>query len=324
MTTCPHLIGRQGPGCRDCIPLPGCQHGACTKSFTCQCEAGWGGMFCNQPECEDSCAARRGVCVAPGQCECQPGYRGEECGECAPPPGCSHGTCSEPLECACEEGWRGELCDQAVCAETCSAEHGSCTVPGECACQLGWTGPSCDTCMPYPGCVNGACHGEPYTCDCEPGWTGPLCDTPETAVYGAGEREGRCQPLGAFLCFHGGEDVCVYTGAGARVGPPVCRCPPGYWGTWCQDRGNGARVGDTGVAALRPGDLLTVEGVEPRHGHAQTDTSEEAEEDIQEIERRIHEVHGSLSETMGVRAIHSDVFNSGKLIEHMGAREGLE
>ena len=42
----------QGPSCRDCMKLPGCQHGDCTKSFTCHCEPGWSGMFCNVAECE--------------------------------------------------------------------------------------------------------------------------------------------------------------------------------------------------------------------------------------------------------------------------------
>ena len=28
-----------------------------------------------------------------------------------------------------------------------------------------------------PGCVNGACNGEPLTCNCDEHWQGALCDT---------------------------------------------------------------------------------------------------------------------------------------------------
>ena len=168
-----------------------------------------------------------------------------------------HGACSAPLQCDCEPGWTGELCDTAVCADTCSKEHGTCSEPGTCRCQLGWSGDTCDTCVAYPGCVNGGCD-LPYDCNCAPGWTGLLCDIPEIVEFGPGPREGRCQPLEAWRCFNGGTDVCIYNGKvshslfklkfpnmmslqGNRIGDPVCRCPPGHWGTWCEQSGNGAR-----------------------------------------------------------------------------------
>ena len=251
---CQCNLGYQGPSCRDCVKLPGCQHGDCTKSFTCHCEPGWGGMFCNVPECEAECG-ERGQCVAPGECQCEPGNQGEDCSQCAPPPGCLHGACSAPLQCDCEPGWTGELCDTAVCSDTCSEEHGTCSEPGTCRCHLGWSGDTCDTCVAYPGCVNGDCN-LPYDCNCQPGWTGLLCDIPEIVEFGPGPREviddpylmklivhgyltqGRCQPLEAWRCFNGGTDVCIYDG---KVSPSYfkaktltfCCCRDIGWETQC-------------------------------------------------------------------------------------------
>ena len=344
---CKCNLGYTGPGCRDCVPLPGCLHGSCSKGFQCQCEPGWSGMFCNQPECEESCELSNGVCVAPGECECSEGYRGEDCSVCSPRPGCHHGDCEAPLDCNCHPGWSGPLCDIPVCAEHCSTQHGTCQEPGECLCQLGYQGDSCHTCVPYPGCVNGDCD-LPYDCNCRPGWTGHLCDIPETEIFGPGMREGRCQPVGAFLCLHGGEDICRYHGNGTRIGEPLCDCKPGFWGRWCEtDASSQSYLG--AVDANSQG-YISLEGVEPRQSVSvtrvessvieqsktppaskeevrdstpvQTETISKKpandqkldEEDFQEL------IHGEF----GIRAIHSDIFNSGKLVETLGSREGLQ
>ena len=198
--------------------------------------------------------------------------------------------------------------------------------------------------------MNGVCD-EPYDCHCLPGWTGELCDIPEVQIFGLQPREGRCQPLEAFKCFNGGVDICVYDGHGVRVGDPVCSCPDGYWGTWCQHSGDGSRTGDTNIVSDTARDIIDIDGVEPRHAggnitissdedeldddklednadskivEATTVTNEEIR-DISAVERQIHKVHESLKEQMGIRAIHSDIFNSGKLIEHFNlGEEGLE
>ena len=124
---CQCNLGYTGPGCRDCLALPGCLHGSCTKGFECRCEPGWSGMFCNQPECEASCELLGGVCVAPGQCECTEGFSGPDCTDCTTRPGCVHGSCERPLDCNCQPGWRGPLCDRPVCADHCSQKHGTCS-----------------------------------------------------------------------------------------------------------------------------------------------------------------------------------------------------
>ena len=194
--------------------------------------------------------------------------------------------------------------------------------------------------MAYPGCVNGVCD-QPYDCQCLPGnikhmncktylmfnvlgWTGRLCDKPETELFGDGDREGKCQPVGAFMCFNGGVDICVYNGTGVRIGDPVCSCPSGFWGTWCEQSGIGARVGGE--------DIINIEGVEPRNTQTLIESSDEdledqdilLDEDIIKIEKKIQQVEESLKEQMGIRAIHSgSTFNSGKLIENLGMNDGL-
>ena len=196
------------------------------------------------------------------------------------------------------------------------------------------------------GCVNGVCD-EPYDCHCLPGWTGELCDIPEVQIFGLQPREGRCQPLEAFKCFNGGVDICVYDGHGVRVGDPVCSCPDGYWGTWCQHNGDGSRTGETNIVSDTNRDIIEIDGVEPRHADdvddkrnitkdveendksdlkvVSTTVANEVSQDISEVQRQIHKVHESLKEQMGIRAIHSDIFNSGKLIEHFNVGEaGLE
>ena len=299
---CKCNLGYQGPSCRECIPLPGCLHGHCTKSFTCHCEEGWSGMFCNNPECSDGCGDN-GVCTGPDQCQCQLGYQGDDCGQCAPPEGCLHGNCSKPLECQCEAGWTGDLCDTPVCDSKCHPDHGTCNIPGECRCKLGYQGDQCDSCVAYPGCVNGDCN-KPYECNCSPGWSGHLCDVPEVKVFGLGSREGRCQPLGSFLCFNGGRDVCYYDGEGVRLGDPVCKCPPGYWGTWCEHAGNGSRTGNT--------DYISIEGVEPRHSSANVTVNDTFESSVSNKTETT-----TLSENIEVFTSPNGTFNSGKQIENI-------
>merc|ERR1711962_411373 len=132
----------------------------------------------------------------PDVCTCNKGHRGDNCMDCDTAPGCRHGRCTLPGECVCEPGWGGPLCDQAECTH---CVHGDCVSPGICKCHIGWAGDRCSKCVPYPGCTNGYCAA-PYQCICTPGWTGHLCDQTEVEVYGDGEREGLCLPVGSFLC----------------------------------------------------------------------------------------------------------------------------
>lgn len=44
-------VGFSGRYCDDCIRYPGCLHGTCQQPWQCNCQEGWGGLFCNQGEC---------------------------------------------------------------------------------------------------------------------------------------------------------------------------------------------------------------------------------------------------------------------------------
>ena len=114
-----------------------------------------------------------------------------------------------------------------------------------------------------------------------------------------------------------------------------------------------SRTGETMIDPIRPGDLLSIEGVEPRHSENNTILSEDhqskpvnvthddqgevtekqfhtADDDSLDIRSSSSSLSSSDDDSLGIRSIHSDVFNSGKLIEHhlglsLGTKEeGLE
>jgi len=75
-------------------------------------------------------------------------------------------------------------------------------------------------------------------------------------VYGDGEREGLCLPVGSFLCMAGGRDRCLYTGSGKLAAQPVCECPPGRVGRYCERRaGLEPRNPETNITAVDSNDL---------------------------------------------------------------------
>ena len=144
-------------------------------------------------------------------------------------------------------------------------------------------------------------------------------------------REGRCQPVGAFLCLNGGEDICRYHGNGTRIGEPLCDCKPGFWGRWCETDASSQSY-------------MSLEGVEPRNSVSLTsqeesgdqepptstqpsqdqgrDTSSQQPEHNQKLDHQ--DFQELIHEEFGIRAIHSDIFNSGKLVETLGgSKEGL-
>lgn len=43
-------MGWQSRYCDQCIRYPGCLHGTCQQPWQCNCQEGWGGLFCNQGE----------------------------------------------------------------------------------------------------------------------------------------------------------------------------------------------------------------------------------------------------------------------------------
>lgn len=84
-------------------------------------------------------------------------------------------------------------------------------------------------------------------------------------------------------------------------------------GTWCEIVGNGARVGGH--------DIINIEGVEPRNSNKAITEDVDSSEGKSVLSEESYQT--SIKENNGVRAIHSDVYNSGKLLEYLGSQEGL-
>ena len=126
-----------------------------------------------------------------------------------------------------------------------------------------------------------------------------------------------------------------YHGNGTRIGEPLCDCKPGFWGRWCETDATRSHSYST--------EYIKVEGVEPRHSVSQSvssvqssvshdkenesSTSRSTTETSQgtTLNRKLgdEDFHELIHEEFGIRAIHSDIFNSGKRVESLGSREGL-
>ena len=53
---------------QNCVPLPGCLHGTCDRSYECNCGAGWKGIYCSKAICREGCHTEYGFCDRPGDC----------------------------------------------------------------------------------------------------------------------------------------------------------------------------------------------------------------------------------------------------------------
>lgn len=225
--------------CNECEPYPGCVHGTCKTKWECNCNEGWGGLFCNQDL--NYCTNHRpcqnnGTCFNTGQgsytCECLPGYMGQDCeikiSECKYTPCLNDGICLEEVSnrsyrCECRNGWMGQHCE--VKTLTCADKpclHGNCkdTKLGfKCQCPNGYSGTICelqiDECTPNPCENGGSCTSRDgmFKCTCPSGFTGKRCE----------ENIDDCQ---GNPCLNGG--TCV-----DLVNQFRCQCVPGYIGSNC-------------------------------------------------------------------------------------------
>uniref|UniRef100_A0A667X2Z5 Delta-like protein n=1 Tax=Myripristis murdjan TaxID=586833 RepID=A0A667X2Z5_9TELE len=242
--------GWKGHGryCDDCIRYPGCLHGTCQQPWQCNCQEGWGGLFCNQGKCGlfylNYCTHHKpclngATCTNTGQgsytCSCLPGYAGASCeiqvNECSGNPCRNGGSCTDhdnTYKCTCPPGFYGNNCELSAntCADGPCFNDGRCVDNPEggyfCQCPMGYAGFNCekkiDHCSSNP-CANGAeCVDlvNSYLCHCLEGFSGPNCEDSSSV-------SGHCL---SFPCQNGGtcqEGVNGYT----------CTCPPGYTGKNC-------------------------------------------------------------------------------------------
>lgn len=98
-------MGWQGPSCTECVRYPGCLHGTCGQPWQCNCQEGWGGLFCDQDlnYCTNHKPCANGAtCSNTGQgsytCTCRPGFGGTNCeletNECDSNPCKNGGSCN--------------------------------------------------------------------------------------------------------------------------------------------------------------------------------------------------------------------------------------
>lgn len=162
---CDH--GFFGPTCKECRRSENCRHGKCrdNQPFTCECEAGWGGIFCERDL--EYCTRHKpcmhgGVCTNGGlradfTCRCPKGYIGSTC-EIEVPSICQHagicrngGVCTTSDtklgRCECAQGFEGRYCERRIATEKCASVNckngGSCVAGPTCACPQCFSGSDC-------------------------------------------------------------------------------------------------------------------------------------------------------------------------------------
>jgi hypothetical protein len=173
--SCPAGYAGDGITCTDydACQSNSCVHGDCvddappSTSYTCSCDTGWTGTYCNQDI---------NGCIG-NQCQ-----HGSTCVDVAAP--------GEGYTCTCLSGWEGALCQNDIngcIGNECVVGQGSCVdvaAPGTgytCSCSSGWQGTYCET--DINGCIGNSCNthatchdvpapGTGYTCTCNSGYTG--------------------------------------------------------------------------------------------------------------------------------------------------------
>ncbi|EPB70168.1 EGF-like domain protein [Ancylostoma ceylanicum] len=164
---CDH--GFFGSTCAECRRSENCRHGTCRddQPFTCACEPGWGGIFCERDL--EYCTRHQpckndGVCTNGGvrtdfTCQCPEGFVGATC-DIELPSICEHlgicrngGVCTDADtrlgRCICADGFEGRYCERRVVRSLCTAttckNGGSCLDGSKCVCPQCLSGADCST-----------------------------------------------------------------------------------------------------------------------------------------------------------------------------------
>ncbi|KAH9488307.1 Neurogenic locus notch protein 2 [Bulinus truncatus] len=170
------------------------------NNFTCVCNTGWTGQYCDKTlSCEDNPCWNGGTCNSSefgAVCICPWGYTGEFCqtqeSRCHPNPCDNNGTCVEKhsgYRCLCP-GWAtGENCKTFVylsCKDSPCLNGGACTEKNGsyfCSCPKYWTGYKCQDYLPLVSkfCKRNNCveKGKNGVCDQECNFEDCLFDNTE-------------------------------------------------------------------------------------------------------------------------------------------------
>lgn len=234
-------LGYKGQNCDECSVYPGCHHGTCQKPWQCNCNEGWGGLFCNQDlnYCTNHKPCKNGATcfnTKPGSysCQCPPGFRGTNCEvtnhTCATDPCKNGGTCldtgNDGFVCQCPTGFTGQYCHISgkTCSERPCLNDAICrdNIDGfQCHCRAGFEGETCqmavNECDSNPCENGGSCVDEHagYRCVCRVGFNGPQC-------------EKNIDDCSHNPCLNGGK-------CNDGVDSFICDCPAGFAGHLCQN-----------------------------------------------------------------------------------------
>ena len=156
------------PGCCSptaCVPNM-CVNGACIpaltgSTYTCSCNTGFSGTYCNISACSSNPCANGGTCTpAAGNsftCVCPTGYSGTTCitSACSSNPCRNGGTCIlntimiNTFTCACLTGYSDSTCTTSVCSSNPCQNNGTCALASDntftCTCRTGYSGSNCTT-----------------------------------------------------------------------------------------------------------------------------------------------------------------------------------
>lgn len=229
--TCENLPCKNGATCADVKNLK------TNDNFTCTCEEGFVGPYCDTAYCFVTPCLNGGGCnnmTTPPQCQCPAGFRGSLCEEniddCVTQPCMHKGVCIDGIAsftCNCTgTGFYGQYCENdinecedtvAVCDDKakCINTIGSYT----CQCEGGLCGDSCNLtnpCDEYPCQNRGECVADckntsDYHCNCQPGFTGKNCTEPtQLAAGNVADIALILGPVVAILLIAGGTSLAVF------------------------------------------------------------------------------------------------------------------
>ncbi|EFC38198.1 predicted protein [Naegleria gruberi] len=206
-----------------------------------ECDANYGGDYCNLPYCysirsDDSTVCNsNGNCTDVNNCLCSNGFSGANCSSwtCngysnSLTTGCSyHGTCTSYNTCNCSSNYYGSNCSITTCndiysnsSEVCLG-RGICAQVDDCHCEFGFTGNNCQ---------NYNCSGIAFDNSSVCSSRG-LCLSPNNCSCQSGFFGNECQHYNCYGILANSSQVC--SSSGVCSSPNNCTCNDGYTGDEC-------------------------------------------------------------------------------------------
>jgi len=301
---CRCRLGYKGEDCRECVVYPGCVNGDCSEPYDCNCQPGWTGHLCDQPEVElAGPGVRGGKCQPVGSFVCM--NRGEDV--------CHYygnGTMVGQPECKCRPGYGGTWCEAEIEQE--EEKHSSADTKE----------------VIEPRHAGDKTEGQEDGSETSEVTGNEVVDSEVVAKDTITEKEH--EVVDKKLVGSEQEDIKEET---SEIGDNGDKQET-------NDKDKATKSGDDSDQAKeskedqkdvteKPTEAeVTAVDIDwsnksEKSGEPNTDKKPETSSDDKAVTEESEKSDENMSE-LGVRAIHSDVFNSGKLIEIFGSDEGLQ